>query len=43
MSGFILMAHKLPEEKPAPSDEGISEYLVGDLCRCAAYAVSTST
>jgi carbon-monoxide dehydrogenase small subunit len=36
-SGFILMAHKLLEEKPLPTDEEIRDYLAGNLCRCAAY------
>jgi carbon-monoxide dehydrogenase small subunit len=36
-SGFILMTHKLLEEKPAPTDEEIRDYLAGNLCRCAAY------
>jgi aerobic-type carbon monoxide dehydrogenase small subunit (CoxS/CutS family) len=36
-SGFILMAHKLLEEKPMPTDEEIRDYLAGNLCRCAAY------
>ena len=36
-SGFILMTHKLLEEKPMPTDEEIRNYLAGNLCRCAAY------
>jgi carbon-monoxide dehydrogenase small subunit len=35
--GFVLMAHKLLEEKPMPTDEEIRDYLAGNLCRCAAY------
>jgi aerobic-type carbon monoxide dehydrogenase small subunit (CoxS/CutS family) len=35
--GFILMTHKLLEEKPTPTDEEIRDYLAGNLCRCAAY------
>jgi aerobic-type carbon monoxide dehydrogenase small subunit (CoxS/CutS family) len=35
--GFVLMAHKLLEEKPLPTDEEIRDYLAGNLCRCAAY------
>jgi carbon-monoxide dehydrogenase small subunit len=36
-SGFVLMAHKLLQEKPNPSDDDIRHYLSGNLCRCAAY------
>jgi aerobic carbon-monoxide dehydrogenase small subunit len=36
-SGFVLMAHKLLQEKPDPSDDDIRHYLSGNLCRCAAY------
>jgi len=35
--GFVLMAHKLLQEKPNPSDDDIRHYLSGNLCRCAAY------
>ena len=36
-SGFVLMAHRLLQEKPDPSDDDIRHYLSGNLCRCAAY------
>ena len=36
-SGFVLMTHKLLEEKPMPTDEEIRDYLAGNLCRCAAH------
>ena len=35
--GFVLMAHQLLDEHPDPDDETICDYLVGNLCRCAAY------
>ena len=35
--GFVLMAHRLLQEKPDPSDDDIRHYLSGNLCRCAAY------
>ena len=35
--GFVLMAHKLLQDKPDPSDDDIRHYLSGNLCRCAAY------
>jgi carbon-monoxide dehydrogenase small subunit len=35
--GFVMMAHKLLQEKPNPSDDDIRHYLSGNLCRCAAY------
>ncbi|MEH2492780.1 (2Fe-2S)-binding protein [Bradyrhizobium sp. AZCC 2230] len=36
-SGFVLMAHKLLEQRPMPTDDEIKDYLAGNLCRCAAY------
>jgi carbon-monoxide dehydrogenase small subunit len=36
--GFVLMAHKLLQDKPNPSDDDIRHYLSGNLCRCAAYS-----
>jgi carbon-monoxide dehydrogenase small subunit len=36
-SGFILMAKSLLKENPDPSDDEIKDYLIGNLCRCAAY------
>src|SRR5262244_3685591 len=35
--GFVLMAHQLLDEHPDPDDDQIRDYLVGNLCRCAAY------
>jgi aerobic-type carbon monoxide dehydrogenase small subunit (CoxS/CutS family) len=35
--GFLLTAQRLIEEKPAASDEEITEYLAGNLCRCGSY------
>jgi aerobic-type carbon monoxide dehydrogenase small subunit (CoxS/CutS family) len=35
--GFLLTAQRLLEEKPAASDEEITEYLAGNLCRCGSY------
>lgn len=36
-SGFILMTRQLLDRNADPSDEDISHYLSGNLCRCAAY------
>jgi aerobic carbon-monoxide dehydrogenase small subunit len=36
-SGMILMAKKLLEENPHPTDDEIKEYMVGNICRCASY------
>src|SRR5215831_12543099 len=36
--GFVLSVKALLDEIPNPSDEEISEYLSGNLCRCAGYA-----
>jgi aerobic carbon-monoxide dehydrogenase small subunit len=35
--GFVLMTHQLLDEHPEPDDDTIRDYLVGNLCRCAAY------
>ena len=35
--GFILMTEQLLAENPDPNDDEIRHYLVGNLCRCAAY------
>jgi carbon-monoxide dehydrogenase small subunit len=35
--GFVLMAHALLKENPAPDEDEIRHYLSGNLCRCAAY------
>ncbi|MBO0757590.1 MAG: (2Fe-2S)-binding protein [Bradyrhizobiaceae bacterium] len=35
--GFIMMAKKLLDTDPNPSDDDIRHYLVGNLCRCSAY------
>ncbi|MGB7947344.1 MAG: (2Fe-2S)-binding protein [Candidatus Binatia bacterium] len=36
--GFVLSVKALLDEVSNPSDEEISEYLSGNLCRCAGYA-----
>jgi len=36
--GFVLSVKALLDEVPNPSDLDISEYLSGNLCRCAGYA-----
>jgi aerobic-type carbon monoxide dehydrogenase small subunit (CoxS/CutS family) len=36
--GFVLSVKALLDEVPDPSDLEISEYLSGNLCRCAGYA-----
>jgi carbon-monoxide dehydrogenase small subunit len=36
-SGFILMTKSLLKDNPDPSDDEIKDYLIGNLCRCAAY------
>ena len=36
-AAFALMVHALKKENPNPSDEEISNYLVGNLCRCTGY------
>jgi carbon-monoxide dehydrogenase small subunit len=36
--GFVLSVKALLDEIPSPSDEEISEYLSGNLCRCGGYA-----
>src|SRR5215510_3580172 len=36
--GFVLSVKALLDEIPNPSEEEISEYLSGNLCRCAGYA-----
>jgi carbon-monoxide dehydrogenase small subunit len=35
--GFVLMTHQLLDEHPDPDEATIRDYLVGNLCRCAAY------
>ena len=35
--GMILMAKKLLDENPNPTDDDVRHYLSGNLCRCAAY------
>lgn len=35
--GFILMARRLLDRNPDPSDAEIRHYLSGNLCRCSAY------
>ena len=36
-ASFALMVHALKKENPHPTDEEISDYLVGNLCRCTGY------
>ncbi|MDQ0218752.1 (2Fe-2S)-binding protein [Peribacillus cavernae] len=36
-SGMILMAKKLLDENPNPSEEEIKDYMAGNICRCASY------
>lgn len=36
--GMILMAKKLLEENPNPTEDEIKDYMVGNICRCASYA-----
>ena len=35
--GFVLMTHQLLKHNPDPSEDEITHYLSGNLCRCAAY------
>jgi len=35
--GFVMMTHQLLDEVPDPDEAQIRDYLVGNLCRCAAY------
>lgn len=35
--GFILSTMAMLEENPNPSDDEISHYLAGNLCRCGSY------
>jgi aerobic-type carbon monoxide dehydrogenase small subunit (CoxS/CutS family) len=35
--GMIMMATKLLDEQPDPSDDEIRHYLTGNLCRCGCY------
>ena len=35
--GFVLMTHQLLKRNPDPSEDEITHYLSGNLCRCAAY------
>ncbi|ALS22372.1 MULTISPECIES: (2Fe-2S)-binding protein [Paenibacillus] len=35
--GMILMAKKLLEENPDPSEDEIKEFMSGNICRCASY------
>jgi aerobic carbon-monoxide dehydrogenase small subunit len=35
--GMILMTTSLLQENPSPTLEEIKDYMVGNLCRCAAY------
>jgi carbon-monoxide dehydrogenase small subunit len=35
--GQIIAAHALLDEQPAPSEEQIKEWMMGNLCRCTGY------
>jgi carbon-monoxide dehydrogenase small subunit len=35
--GMILMAMKLLEENPQPTEQQIKDYMSGNICRCASY------
>ena len=35
--GFVMEAHSLLNENPAPTDEEITEALSGHICRCGCY------
>ena len=35
--GFLLAAERLLEENPGATDNEITEYLAGNLCRCGSY------
>ena len=35
--GFVLMTEQLLDQHPEPDEDTIRHYLVGNLCRCAAY------
>ena len=35
--GFLLAAERLLEENPRATDNEITEYLAGNLCRCGSY------
>ena len=36
-AAMALMVHALRKENPHPTDEEISDYMVGNLCRCTGY------
>ena len=36
-AAMALMIHALRKENPHPSDKEISDYVVGNLCRCTGY------
>lgn len=35
--GFVMMAKALLAENPSPSDQEVTEYLEGNICRCTGY------
>jgi carbon-monoxide dehydrogenase small subunit len=36
--GMLMMTERLLEEKPAPSEDDIRDYLKGNRCRCTGFA-----
>jgi aerobic-type carbon monoxide dehydrogenase small subunit (CoxS/CutS family) len=36
-SGMIMSAHALLEKTPKPSDEDITQFMNGNICRCGTY------
>ncbi|WP_049569430.1 (2Fe-2S)-binding protein [Streptomyces sp. SBT349] len=36
--GFVMMAHELLAENPAPKEEDVVNHLEGNICRCGTYA-----
>lgn len=36
--GFVMMTKALLDENPSPTDEEVTQYLEGSICRCTGYA-----